>query len=497
MFEKLKRLGSDTAIYGVSTVLGRFLTFLLTPIYANILPPSDVGIIATIYAYIAFLNVIYNYGMDSAYLRYVSTLELGNRKQTFTVPFISVAVSSLIFSTLVIWESQTIAIVIGMSGAADIIQYAGAILLLDVIALVPFAELRISGKAKQFAAIKLSGIGVNVVCNIVLLVGWEMGVQGVFVSGVISSGFTLLLLLPTIGRNLGFGWSPRLYRALLAFGLPSVPAGLGGMMIQVIDRPILEALTDKATVGIYQANYRLGIFMMLVVSMFDFAWRPFFMTHARDPDAKPLFARVLTYFVLLMTGVLIVLSFFLEEVVKLPLFWGYSVLPEPYWDGLTIVPVVLLAYLFLGISNVVVAGIYIEKQTSRLPLITFAGATVNVAGNFLLIPLWGIMGAAVATLLSYAVMAVSAYFITQRIFPVKYEFSRILKIALAALIILSGSFLWQPVWLSFVWKLSLLVLFGLIIYWLKFFDRTELARLRKFSSVRSVSQMPEDMSRDA
>jgi O-antigen/teichoic acid export membrane protein len=304
-----------------------------------------------------------------------------------------------------------------------------------------------------------------------------MGVEGIFLSGVISSAVTLLLLLPTIAASWTLTWGGKLYEALLRFGLPTVPAGIAAMMIQVIDRPILEALTNKATVGIYQANYRLGIFMMLIVSMFDFAWRPFFFSHAREKEAPQLFARVMTYFLFLMMSVFLVLSLFLEDVVKLPVFWGHSILPASYWGGLSIVPVILLAYVFLGVSNNVVAGIYIEKKTKYLPLATFAGAGVNIAANYLLIPHIGMMGAAVATLLSYAIMAVMLYFVAQRFYAVPYESGRIYKIVASALIVFALSQLVQLGPLQIVWKFGLLILFGVLLYFLRFFDAMELKRI--------------------
>ncbi len=159
------------------------------------------------------------------------------------------------------------------------------------------------------------------------------------------------------------------------------------MMIQVINRPILEALKGSAAVGVFQANYRLGIFMMLLVSMFDFAWRPFFLTHAADSDAKPLFARVLTYVVLVLHAGLPPAELLPGRSSCAPRSSraGRSSRP-PYWSGLEIVPVILLAYLFLGVYNNLVAGIYIEKKTAYLPVITFGAAAVNVAANYLLIP---------------------------------------------------------------------------------------------------------------
>jgi O-antigen/teichoic acid export membrane protein len=294
------------------------------------------------------------------------------------------------------------------------------------------------------------------------------------------------MLAPTILSNLSFAWSRTLYSALLRFGLPNVPAGLAAMMIQVIDRPILLALTDTSTVGIYQANYRLGIFMMLVVSMFDFAWRPFFLTHATDADAKPVFARVLTYFVLLMTGVFLLISFYLEDVVKVPIFWHHSILPPEYWHGLAIVPVVLLGYMFLGISNNFVAGMYIEKKTQHLPLNTFIGALINVVANFALIPFMGIMGAALATLLSYAAMAIALYFVVQRFYPVKYEFGRIVKIAVAGGVVFLLYYFVELGSFELLWKAGLLVLFVTLMYGMKFFEQSEVdALVRVFTRQRA------------
>jgi len=493
MFEQIKRLGTDTAIYGVSTILGRFLTFLLTPLYANILARDELGIVATVYAYIAFLNVLYGYGMESAFFKFTSTFEFGDRKQNFSVPFISVGMTSAVLSGVLAWQSGFFAGVINLSPLyRDIVTYAAWILLLDSLAIIPFASLRMARKVKRFATLKLINIGVNVACNVIFLVFFNMKVEGVFLSGVISSALTLTLLIPTILEHYSPRWSATLYAAMLKFGLPYVPAGIATMMIQVIDRPILESLTDKATVGLYQANYRLGIFMMLVVSMFDFAWRPFFLSNASEPGAKQLFARVLTYFVLLTSAIFLSVSFFIDDIVMVPIFFGRSLLPEPYWAGLTIVPLVLLAYMFLGMSNNMVAGIYIEKKTQYLPGITFVGAGVNVAVNFLLIPSLGIMGAAIATLLSYAVMAMVLYAVVQRIYPIQYEFGRIAKIAFAAAVVFGIHHLVVPGSFELAWELILLSLFAALMYWMKFFQPSELRRLTSLFVRRASPPSPTD-----
>ena len=427
-------------------------------------------------------------------MKYASTLELGTEKETFSIPFTSVVVTSLIFSFFISWQSLGTAELVNLSPEyVGTLRYAAWILCLDAIAVVPFASLRMARKAKRFALIKIAGIILNVICNVVFLVGYHMGVEGIFLSGVISSAFVLLLLLPTIASLWTLTWVPRLFEALLRFGLPTVPAGIAAMMIQVINRPILESLTDKATVGVFQANYRLGIFMMLIVSMFDFAWRPFFFTHARDKDAPDLFGKVLTYFLLLMVGVFLLLSFFLEDVVKAPVFLGYAILPAAYWGGLSIIPLILLAYIFLGISNNVVAGVYIEKQTKYLPVVTFIGAAANIGANYLLIPRMGMMGAAVATLVSYALMAVLLYFVSQRFFVIKYETGRILKIVVSASIVFGLSRIVDLGELQILWKLGLLILFGGSLYATRFFEPAELNRLASLFKRKGGADSPTDL----
>lgn len=484
MLDKIKALGTDTAIYGVSTILGRFLTFILTPIYANILTQSELGIVAIVFGYIAFLNVVYSYGMESAYFKYSATKEFGNERENFTIPFVSLFVTSMVFSGFLAALSPGIAVVINIP-LDSIVLYAAAILALDAWAVIPFASLRMARKSKQFAGIKLAGIVVTVGLNILLLVHFRMGLEGIFLSNLIGSAFTLALLLPLILRNLSPGWNRALYRALLRFGIPYVPAGLAAMMIQVIDRPILEALTDQATVGIYQANYRLGIFMMLIVATFDFAWKPFALSQSDDTESGRLFGRVLTYYLLLMAGVFLVLSFFIGDVVKIPAFWGRSILPPPYWIGLPIVPVVLLAYVILGISNYVSTGMYIQKKTHLLPVVTFAGAGVNVVANLVLIPVFNIMGGAVATLLSYATMATLSYVLVQRFHPVPYEFPRLIKVIIAAGLVYGVYVILPADASSWIVKLLLIGLFVALVYIMKFFNPSEMRGLLALVTRRS------------
>ena len=437
MIDKILRLGKEAAIYGLSSIVGRFLNFLLVPFYTNILLPSEYGVIANLYAYIAFAAVLFGYGMDAAYMRFVASLEIGDKKQNFSIPFISVAVTSFLFSTALHANAGFVAEVIGIPAEqSSLIRFAAWVLFFDAVALVPYASLRMENKAGTFASIRIVNIVLTIVLNVVFLVAFEMRAEGILLANVLASALTLIILLRWIIPNITVPFSSRLYKELLRFGLPYVPAGLASIAMQVIDRPILKMLTNDATVGVYQANYRMGVFMMLVVGMFDYAWRPFFLKHADKPDAKPLFSRVFTLFSVVAMTLLVLLTLFIEDLIRIRIGSVFFIHPD-YWSGAVIIPVILLAYVFNGAYVNFLVGIYLEKKTSILPIVFGLGALVNVIANFLLIPEFGIMGAAYATLLSYVVLAVGIYIPSQRLYKIEYEWDTIVRLIAVTTLIIS------------------------------------------------------------
>lgn len=482
MIEKIFRLGKEAAVYGLSSILGRLLNFILVPFYTNLLLTSEYGVVANIYAYIAFVFVVYGYGMEAAYMRYVSSLEIGDRKQNFSAPFFSHVITSIVFSVGIHVAAPVLAQWIGIDPSqASLIRYAGWILFFDTLAIIPFASLRMENKAFLFASLRILNIVINVVFNIVFIVGFGMKAEGVLIANLLASGLTFVILFSYAFPQVTFRFSKKLYSELLRFGLPYVPAGIAGIAMQVIDRPILKALTDDATVGIYQANYRLGVLMMLVVGMFDYAWRPFFLSHANDPDAKPLFARVFTYFVAFMSFILVSVSLFIDDLVRIQIFGRYFIHPD-YWGGLSIVPWILLSYVFTGAYVNFVVGVYLEKKTKYLPYATGAGGAVNVAINFWLIPKFGMLGAAYATLLSYIVMAVGIYFASQKFYYVEYEWSKIIRSAFATVIVFFAYsfFSLQPATVQGVTIKGLLcVVFVVLLVGLRVFEPSEILRTKQ------------------
>ena len=424
MRDKLRQLTKDTVLYGLSTIVGRFLNFLLIPLYTHFFQPSDYGVLSILYSFIALLNIFFLFGMDSGYLKFAGS-ESPDLKQTILKTALTPVffIDGLLILFLLVCQPQLSSMLSIPAEFQHLWYYVAGILLLDSLSALPYISLRLQKKALRFSVIRISNIVLNIVINIILILFFKMGIESVFISNLAASFLTFAILIPELFEFRFGHFDKALLKRLLTFGLPYLPAGIASMFMQVIDRPIVERLKGFKVLGIYQANYRLGIFMMLYVSMFQYAWQPFFLENAKEENSKEIFAKVFTYFSAVGAIVLVVISFFIFDAATLEVR-HFSLIGRAYWSGLSIVPVVLLAYLFNGFYVNFSAGLFIKEKSIVFPLIMAIGAIVNVDANFLLVPRYDIMGAALATLLSYFLMAVGFYFASSRIYPIKYEWGK-------------------------------------------------------------------------
>lgn len=504
MLEQLKSLSKDTLIYGASTVIGRFLNFLLVPFYVNVLHnAAEYGIATSLYTYLSFFMIVYTLGLEAAYFRYAArgeqeTRSDGEERDLFSTPFLFI----LMFGGLLTLIVFTMApLLVGpvfhdpranMAAMApmltQILRYGSLIVLFDSLAVLPFAVLRLEQRARFFALLKFINIVTTLVLNFVFILGLHWGVAGIFRANLIASALVLAMLGPVIIRR----FHPKLTRAvsrkLLPFGLTNLPANLSAMMVQVIDRPIVQNVLGLAVLGVYQANYRLGFVMMVFVSLFEYAWRPFFLRQARTDDARArhLFSRVFTYFMLVALTGFLGLSFGLPYLVSTPLYHGRRLLKPEYLTGMPIIPVVLFAYVFQGMYTNFIAGIYIKERNKVLPLITGIGAAVNIGANLYLIPRIGIMGAALATLFAYMAMALGVYIEAQKAYPIPYDWNRVGLVAAivgsayaAERFITLENIVRNPIELAAV-RASLFGAAIATLFLIRFFTKGERAVLRRF-----------------
>lgn len=469
---RIRKLASETAIYGLSSVVGRMINFLLFPFYSHVFSPDAYSVVGVVYAAFVFLNILYQYGLESAYLKYAAA-QPAARPAVFSTATWSLLGSSVVLSLLMLAVQRSVGALIGLEAPWPVLGYAALILVLDTLAVVPLAELRLQNRAWTFAAVRLVNIGVNVGLNLVLILGLGWGVEAVFVANIAASAATLLQLAPVYHRSLRWTFDRALWRQLLAFGLPFVPGGLGYAVTDRVNLFFLAQMDDATVarhhgaghdadyvVGLFSGVVKLAIFLALFVQMFRFAWQPFFLQHARDDDAPALFARVFTLLTAVMLFVLLGVSFFLHELVALPLPGGRVLIAEAYWPGLVIVPVAMLGYLFQGWYYHFSAGAYIENKTRFFIHATLAGSVVALVLNVLLVPRFGLLGAAWATTAAYFVMAATLLFLVQAFYRVPYAWGRVAVMGLMA----AGLFgAWQSVPALHVWWTEVLLLMAFVL----------------------------------
>lgn len=449
---KLRELFSDTLIYGVSSVFARFINYLLVPLYTGVFTPGEYGVVGLVYAAIGLLNVIFTMGMESAYLRYGKDRE--QAKDLFKTQQLFLLGASFIF-VLVLWLMEPLLQErLSLGGNEEIYLMMLGILVMDTLGIVPFAELRLVQRAWLFALLKTGNVIINLALNLYLILVLNFGIEAVFISNLAASAITTLAVSMFTLPMYSGGWNTNLIQKALKFGLPFIPAGIGYVINESLDRFFLQSMSPSAVteiygpsftpediVGIYNACYKLAVFMLLFVQMFRMAWQPFFMRYSDDSEAPSLFSSGFRYFNLGAGIIFLGVALFADQIVAIRIpGTSATLIDSAYWSGLSIVPVLLAAYWFQGWYVNFSAGIFIKEQTKLLPQITIIGAMITIITNMVLVPRFGMMGSAWATVVSYGVMALLLYIYSTKTYKVPYSIREALFIMLVAV----GSFLLKP-----------------------------------------------------
>ncbi len=449
MLEKLKLLAKDTVIYGSSTILARGLNYVLVPLYANVLTTFENGIHALIYANIALANVLFAYGMETSYLKVASDNNHSGSESArcFSTAVLSLLLTSTVFTMCIVIFAPWIAEVIGLSGGQkNFIRYAAVILWLDAMLVIPFAELRLKRKAIRFAVARVLGVIAVVITAFILLIHYKTGLQGAFLANIAGSCVSLLVVIPVF-RQFGRFFSPALLRQLLRIGLPYVPTGIAGLLVHLIDRNILIRMRSEDIERIYGAGYAqsdivgiygrvaaFGILLQLFIQVFRFAWQPFFLQHAGDPEAKKLFRHILSISAVFAMVVALAATYYVPDLIQHHYFDRLYILPPAYWIGLSILPWIFFSYIFDMISTNLTAGILITGSTRYLPVVTFAGAGVTTAVCLWLVPVLGMDGAAISILAGTVVMSICMGYFSLKVYPNSYDWRKLAVLFVTALV---------------------------------------------------------------
>lgn len=453
----LKKLAGQTAIYGLSSIVGRLLNYLLVPLYTRYFTTAEYGEVTTLYAYVAFLVVILTYGMETAFFRFSQNEQ--DKKSVYSTSLISLLTSSAIFIILMFMNSDSIANALNFDGHPEYIQWFALIVGLDAVSSISFAKLREQNKAARFALIRLLNIFINIGLNLFFIIycpyaiknnlasadfvqsiySQSIGIGYIFIANLIASIITIFLLLPEM-FTARWRFQFQLWKKMMLFALPLMIAGLAGITNETIDRILLAHLLPEeiaaSEVGIYGAYYKLSIIMTLFIQTFRFAAEPFFFAQEKEQNAKNVYADVMKYFIIITATIFLLVMIFFDLVQQ---FIGAS-FHDP--RGQIIVPVLLFANLFLGIYYNLAIWYKLTGKTRYGAYLSLFGAIVTLGINFALIPVLGFEGSAWATLLCYFLMTLLSYYLGKKHYPIPYDLKRIgVYLILTILLFISSLYL--------------------------------------------------------
>ncbi len=483
MANPLKKLASQTAVYGLGSVLPRVITFLFSFILTYLFKqPAELSANTEYYAYISFINILFTYGMETAFFHFSNHSE--NKNSVYSTALISIICSSIGLSLLFFLFSGSIADAIKDPEHANFVIWCVLIVATDAIMAIPFARLRLNNQAKKFAILKLLNVSVFILISVFYFnickpayfnepesfygsfYNPSIGVGYTFLAGLIANIICILFLRKEF-KGIDFNFDVELWKKMLRYAWPLLILGFAGMINETFDRFILKYLLPediaKTQLGIYGACYRIAMLMTIFTTAFKYAAEPFFFNHAKHKDSKNLNAIVMKYYVLFC------LFLFLGTMMNLP--WLQKAVSENYRSGLDVVPILLLANLCVGVYWNLSIWFKLTGQTKFGAIITIFGAAITLIINFIGIPIYGYMACAWATLISYGTMMVASYILGQKYYPIKYNLRSIFVFTFSALVLYLISTTYsnmENVFLKLIFNNILLIIYLYLFYILEF-----------------------------
>lgn len=472
MLVHLRRLSSQTLIYGLGDAVARVAGLILLPIYTRYLTPEDFGKFAIVTLFATIVALILDFGQRTAFFRFYFDNDDpdARRKLTGTVLLFLLLASAAILLPLTLFFDRFAPSLIRDASLAPLIQVALIGTFFEVGSAVPFAIFRAKQYAAKYAALSLTRFLISVALNVTAIVILHWGVVGLVYANLFTSALFFLICLLLTVREIKWTIELSLLKQLLRFGLPLIPAALAYWALNLSDRFFLQKYADFSQVGLYSVAYSIAAVLHMVMGWFNTAYAPYCYSIAREPDADRVYARVTLYSLTLMTLIGLGLSLFAREALAL-------LTPPAYHSAATVVPLIVLAYLFFELYYLLSFGLDLTKKTGYAPFIIGASALVNLCLNLILIPRFQMLGAAVATVISYMLLPIIEYPIVRRLYPVPHEWGRLAKLFVVSVgVYLVGVLLKTGhVWIDLAVGSALILVWGVILYLLGFFSQRELS----------------------
>ena len=479
----MKILAKETAIYGVSSIVGKFLNWLLVPLYTYVLQQqADYGIVTNLYAWTALLLVILTYGMETGFFRFANK-EGENAQTVYSTSLIALFTTSLLFAVACVVWRMPISNALGYPTHSEFIAMLGVVVAMDAFASIPFAYLRYKKRPLQFAVLKLLFVFLNIAFNLFFLVlcpkiqDWAIinswynpnyGVGYVFVANILATGIQTLFLLPAVVEGIGnrgqvFSWG--LLKQMLKYSLPLLVLGVCGIMNQTLDRILFpffyEGADAQAQLGIYGACFKVAMVMMMFTQAFRYAYEPFVFAKHKDKKSVEAYADAMKYYIIFSYMILLGMIFYLDLL-------KFIIAPS-YWEGLKIVPVVLWTYIFQGVYFNLSFWYKLTDKTQWGAYFSIIGVVITFALQAIFVPRIGYMASALSSTVCYLVIMLLSYFVGRKHLEIPYDLRRIGIYTLLVVTLLAGyyalaHFLPMNDWTKMGIGTILLIIYSVIFY---------------------------------
>ena len=455
----LKSLAKETAIYGVSSIVGRFLNYLLVPVYTIALPASSggYGVVTNIYAWVALMLVLLTCGMETGFFRFANKGQ-DDPMRVYSTTLLSVSIGSVVFVVLGLLFLEPIA---GWLEYGEHPWYIGMMMIvvaMDAIQSIPFAYLRYKKRPIKFAALKLLFIFLNIALNLfyyVVLKGNDVGYA--FLFNLVCTSVVMLCMIPEL-RGFTYVLDRELLKRMLRYSLPLVILGVAGILNQVADKiifPFVYPDEAEATVqlGIYGAASKIAMIMAMFTQAFRFAYEPFVFGKSKEKDSREMYAQAMKFFIIFTLLAFLAVMFYLDIL--------RHIIGRDYWDGLRVVPIVMAAEIFMGIYFNLSFWYKLIDETRWGAYLSLTGCTILILMNVFLIPKYGYIACAWAGFTGYGVAMLLSYFVGQKKYPIQYDLKAIgMYVLLAAVLYLAAEYVpIDNIYLRMAYRTVLLILF--------------------------------------
>tara|TARA_Y100000817_G_scaffold180265_1_gene140961 strand:+ start:212 stop:1627 length:1416 start_codon:yes stop_codon:yes gene_type:complete len=439
----IKSLGKNSLIYGLGHILARLVTFFLLPLYTHVFTPKEYGVISLAYAFMGFAMIFYRYGMDTALMKFSVQNHGKERTAYISTIYGFQVITSVLFSFIFFLSRNIIANTVLGDDRPEWIAILSVVMLLDVLWNLPVLLLRAEEKPIPFIIFNLINVLSTMAFNIIFVVFLKYGVWGVLLSNLFASGILFVSTLPIIIKRISFkSIHSFTFNTVLKFAIPFLPAGIFTMIMELANRYLLSWMKGTLEVGLYSAGHKLGVFGLIVVMGFNMGWTPYFLKRGKQSGARKEFSQAATLFLGLLGFVTITVSLWVPEIMRLPL-GSRTLIGNQFWSSGKVVSYILLAYFFFGTYVIQLPGIYMREKTNWIPVFRAIGAAVNIILNILLIPKFGVVGSAWATVFAFMFMSLSIYIKNRNIYFVPYNWvAWIYPLVFMSFVFLAGSNFW-------------------------------------------------------